>query len=393
MKTVPRALKYSIILIVILLALYALMRILVPPMVEKSLNKQFAIQETPLSDEARAFHSGLTIMDWHTDSLLWQRNILSRSTYGHVDLPRLQDSNFAFMMFTVVTKSPEGQNYESNTGDSDNITTLAMVQGWPVKTWDSLFERALYQAKKLNTAVRDSEGALQWVRNKRELSAALNAQKTTTPKPVGALLGLEGSHALDGDMENIQTLFDAGYRMLGITHFFDNRLAGSLHGTTKAGLTPFGKAAIERFDALEIITDLAHVSEQAAWDVLALSERAPVVSHTGFKGHCNSQRNFPDNLMQAIAEKGGLIAVGYWQEAVCDPTPTGIADAIAYGIELIGADHVALGSDWDGSTTSIPANQLPYITEALINKGVSEEDIRKVMGQNSIDFLARWLPD
>jgi microsomal dipeptidase-like Zn-dependent dipeptidase len=393
MKMFPRTIKYSIFFILLLFVLYGLMRIIVPPMIEKSLNQHFPIEVSELSAEAGALHSSLTIMDWHTDSLLWQRNILDRSDYGHVDVPRLQDSNFSFMMFTVVTKSPEGQNYESNTGDSDNITSLAMVQGWPLDAWDSLFARAMYQAAKLETAISDSDGALEWVRNKRELAAILKDQQAEIPKPIGALLGLEGSHALDGDLANIDLLYNAGYRMLGITHFFDNRLAGSLHGTTKSGLTPFGKAAITRFDELEIITDLAHVSEKAAWEILAQSSRPPVVSHTGFKGYCESQRNYPDDLMQAIAKKGGLIAVGYWEEAICDPTPAGIAGAIAYGIDLVGADHVALGSDWDGSITGIPANLLPYITEALINKGIAEADIRKVMGENSVSFLTRWLPD
>jgi len=205
-------------------------------------------------------------------------------------------------------------------------------------------------------------------------------------------MGAEGAHPLEGDLANIDRMYAAGYRMMGITHFFDNELAGSLHGVSKAGLTPFGRVAIDRFDELEIIIDLAHVSETAAWEILEQSTRPQVVSHTGFKGHCNTDRNFSDDLMKAIAAKGGLIAVGFWDAAVCAPTPDGIASALMYGVELVGEDHVVIGSDWDGSTTSITASDFPLITEALLAKGVPEATIRKIMGGNSLSFLQNWLP-
>lgn len=389
-----RTTKVIIWIVGLLVVALAGMRLIAPPMLEKSLNRQIDYSDQPITNTTRALHGDMLIMDWHTDTLLWDRNILDRASRGHADVPRLTGAGFDLMMFTAVTKSPRGQNIGENTGDTDNITPLVMVQGWPMRTWGSLLQRALYQAEKLDDAVKESGGGVQWVRTKSELASLLSRRAEATNTPVlGALLGAEGAHPLEGDAANIDRMFDAGYRMMGITHFFDNELAGSLHGVRKSGLTDFGRQAIARFDALEIIIDLAHVSEAAAYEILAQSSRPPVVSHTGFKGYCNTARNFADDLMKAIATKGGLIAVGFWEEAICTPTPDGIAGAIDYGIKLVGEDHVVIGSDWDGSTESLTAPDFPLITQALQKLGHNEAIIRKVMGENSVRFLQAWLPD
>lgn len=361
-----------------------------PKLIESGQNTRADFERPALTTDSKARHDELLIMDWHTDSMLWDRDILERSDYGHVDIPRAQDGNLGLMMFTSVTKSPSGQNYEENSADSDTITSLVMVQGWPVRTWGSLLERALYQSEKLHAVAERSEGTVRILTNKNSLDQYLKNRKNGM---LGAILGSEGSHPLEGKLENIDRMFAAGYRMMGITHFFDNALAGSLHGISKNGLTDFGKQAIKRFDELEMMIDLAHVSETAAWQVLELSDRPQVVSHTGFKGHCESQRNYPDDLMQAIAAKGGLIAVGFWDEAACGATPADIAGSILYGINLVSADHVALGSDWDGATQTMTADELPLITQALIEAGISDTDLKKVMGENSVKFLQSWLPN
>lgn len=385
--------KIALWALALFIVLYIAFRVIAPPMLEKSLNQRLDYSDRQPSAATLALQDSMTIMDWHSDSLLWNRNILEQADYGHADVPRLQAAGFDLVMLTAVTKSPSGQNIEENTGDSDNITALVIAQGWPVRTWSSLLERALYQAEKLDDAVSASNGELQWVRNQQELAALRAARgEQHSSRTIGALMGAEGAHPLEGDLANIDRMYAAGYRMMGITHFFDNELAGSLHGVSNAGLTPFGRAAINRFDELAIIIDLAHVSETAAREITTQSTRPQVVSHTGFKGYCNTERNFTDDLMKAIADKGGLIAVGFWEEAICTPTPAGIAGALIYGIELVGEDHVVIGSDWDGSTTSITASDFPLITEALLSKGVPEATIRKIMGENSLAFLERWLP-
>ena len=124
------------------------------------------------------------------------------------------------------------------------------------------------------------------------------------------------------------------------------------------------------------------------------SEAPLVVSHTGFKGHCDTERNISDVLMEKIAIDGGLIAVGYWDAAVCGTTADDIAEAIIYGIELVGENNISLGSDFDGSvTTGFDTSEIALITQALVDLGVSEGQIRKVMGGNMLRFLGEYLPD
>lgn len=210
---------------------------------------------------------------------------------------------------------------------------------------------------------------------------------------VGAMLGTEGAHPLQGDIHNIDRLYDAGFRMIGLTHFFDNDVGGSLHGVKKGGLTKFGKQAVARMIKKGIIIDLAHASQNVVEDVLAMRGATIVVSHTGMKGACGSARNLPDDLMKRIAQKGGLIGIGFWKGAICQANPIGIAKSIIYGIQLVGADHIVLGSDWDGAVTALSADEINVITQTLISAGISYRDITKVMGQNSINFLMRHLPN
>jgi membrane dipeptidase len=129
-------------------------------------------------------------------------------------------------------------------------------------------------------------------------------------------------------------------------------------------------------------------------EVFAISKQPLLVSHTGFYGHCPSPRNISDDLMQQIAAKNGLIAVGYWDGAVCEPNVLEIAKAIKYGIELVGSEHIALGSDYDGAT-SVPfdTSELIYLTQALLDLGLSELQIKQVMGDNMLRYLQLHLPD
>ncbi len=363
-----------------------------PGLLENAQNQVAGDKGAAPSGDALALHASLDIADLHADTLLWYRSLLERSDRGQVDLPRMIDGNVAVQMLTTVTKSPSGQNYDSNSADAgDTITLLAMVQRWPLATRDSLFARATYQAERLHNFAAESDD-LEVVTSQEELKQVLKAREGGS-KVVAGLLGTEGSHALDGDLANIQRLYDAGFRMMSLQHFFDNKLGGSLHGESNAGLTDFGRQAVLEMDALGIMIDVSHSSPQVVDDVLNLIEGPLIVSHTGFKGHCNRKRNISDALIARIAERGGLIGVGFWSEAVCGDDVTAIADAIAYGIDTFGVGAVALGSDWDGAvTTPIDAGDLAYLTSALIERGLTPEEIRAVMGGNTIRYLLEHLP-
>ncbi len=380
----------SLLFIVILVA-SALM--LLPKMLDKSMNPVSEHAPFVVSKEAQALHNTLIVGDWHADSALWNRDLKKTYDYGHADIPRLQAGNVALQMFTTVTKSPSGQNYDSNeTGANDNITALAIVQRWPIKTWSSLFERAMYQANKIKDLEKRDPENFMLIESQYDLGIFL-LKRVNNPKMVGGLIGTEGSHALDGNLDNVERLYENSFRMMSLQHFFDNKLGGSLHGTSGAGLTEFGRQAIDEMQRLDIIIDVSHSSENVVKDVLSISNQPLVISHTGFNGYCKSPRNISDSLMIEIAEKGGLIGVGFWDAAVCDNTPRSVAEAIIYGIGLIGAEHVALGSDFDGTITpGFDTSELVAITHELLELGLGKEEIRKVMGENMLSFLQDNLP-
>ena len=385
--------KIVLLLLVLFIALVAVALGLGPAYIEKTMNWVSPHSPYSVSERAKTLHASLLIGDWHADSALWDRDLSKEYDYGHADIPRMQQGNMALQMFTTVTKSPAGMNFDRNeTSARDNITALAVIQGWPIKTWNSLTERALFQAEKIhNLARRDGENFM-LIESQTDLAIFLE-RRALNPSLIGGLLGTEGSHALGGNLDNIQRLHDSGFRMMSLQHFFDNKLGGSLHGVSGLGLSEFGRQAVIQMLALDIMIDVSHSSESVVRDTLALSDQPLVVSHTGFQGHCDSPRNISDSLMQKIAEQGGLIAIGFWDGAICDNTPKSVAAAINYGIQLVGAGHVALGSDFDGSITpGFDTSELVAITHELLESGVTETQIRQVMGGNMVQFLQKNLP-
>ncbi len=365
----------------------------VPPYFDWRMNAVVRPGSYTPSEAATNLHESLFIADLHTDSLLWNRSMLVENARGHVDVPRLIKGNVALQAFTIVTKTPKDMNYENNTGDTDNITTLAIMQRWPRATYSSLLQRALYQAEKLHTFESGSMGALTVIESKKDLEAFVS-RRAANDKLVGAFLGVEGAHCLEGKLENIDVLFNAGIRMIGITHFFDNELGGSAHGVSKAGLTEFGFACVKKFEERKILIDLAHASPAVIDDVLNLATRPVVVSHGGVKGTCDRTRNLSDEHIKRIADGGGVVAIGYWDEAVCGLDAPSIVKAIRHAVAVGGADHVGLGSDFDGVITApFDTAGLVEITEELLKQGVSEVDIAKIMGGNVQRVLRESLPE
>ena len=359
-----------------------------PYVMEDQMNVVLRDNTWPVTERARNLHATLRVADLHADTLLWSRDFDDASSIGHVDLPRLIEGGVTLQVMAAVTKSPAGQNYESNATDTrDNITLLAVAQRWPARTWDSLLERALYQSERLHE-IEATNDRLVIVRS----AADLEAHLADPAGRVATLLASEGAHPLEGEIGNLERMWDAGYRMLGLQHFFDNLVGGSLHGQSGEGLTGFGREVVASAVEMGFIIDVAHSSPAVVDDVMALTDKPVVVSHTGMHGTCDSPRNIADEQMQRIAAAGGLIGIGYW-DAVCDITPRGVARTIVYAVELLGADHVALGSDYDGSTTvTFDTAELAVLTQALLDAGLDDATIRKVMGENQLAFLIEHLP-
>ncbi len=356
-----------------------------PAYLDKQRNPVIEHAPYAVSDAARTLHDSLVIGDLHADPLLWKRDLTKRNTRGQMDIPRLIEGNVTLQVFTAVTKSPAGQNIHQNEADArDNITLLAIGQLWPVPTWTSLYERALHQAKKLHRFQERSDGRLRIIRTEADLDALLDL-KRAGEDVVGGLLGIEGAHPLEGDLDKLQGLVDAGYRLIALQHFFDNALGGSLHGTGDHGLTEFGRAVVTATVEQGLILDVAHSSPQVVRDVIAMTDVPLVLSHTGIHKACPVKRNLPDDLMRDIAATGGVIGIGYWANAVYDTSPAGVAKAIRSAIEVVGENHVALGSDFDGSVkTAFDTSELAALTQAMLDEGLSKTQIRKIAGGNML---------
>lgn len=361
--------------------------ILVPSM-DNKMNAVRAHNPYPVSDRAKALHDKLLVADLHSDSLLWRRNPEHRHDRGHVDLPRLREGGVDIQIFSAVTKSPRGLNFDGNSADApDDIKLLAQAQLWPLRTWGSIYERAAFQAQRLQKIERRPKNNLVIARTAKDLA-----------QPAGTLVAVlltEGSHPLEGELANIKSLYDEGYRIMGLQHFFDNDLGGSLHGRSKGGLTKFGRDAVLKMQSMDIIVDVAHSSEKVVRDVLALSQEPLMISHGGLASYCprTANRNMPDDILKEIARRGGIIGVGYFEGAICDISPKGIAETILAAVKLMGDDAVALGSDFDGTVvTALDTSELAAITHELVEAGASEILIRKVMGENVKRFLSENLP-
>ena len=339
------------------------------------------------SERAIALHKTLTIVDLHSDTLLWKRDMLERADRGHMDLPRLQDGNVALQVFSSVTKTPKGQNYDANGADTDNITLLTVAQMQPMATWTSLLQRSLWHSEKLDRALKADKN-LSKVAVAADVDGVLSRRKIKGATQVGAMLSIEGLQNLEGKAENLDKLYAAGFRMAGITHFFDNELAGSMHGLKKGGLTPFGRDIIRRMEAKGMIVDIAHCSQQCVTEILAMARRPVVSSHGGVQATCKVNRNLSDAHIKGVAATGGIIGIGYWDAAVCDTSPKSIAAAMKHVRDLVGIEYVALGSDYDGATTvRFDTSKLVQVTQALIDAGFSDDEIRAVMGGNAIRVL------
>lgn len=382
-----------LIALLLLVPLSALAVLGLPQVIDAQMNSVANPPPYPTSASAQKLHQGLFVADLHDDALLWERDLLKRYDYGHSDLPRMLEGRLGLQVFSTVTKTPRGLNMESNGADSDNITLLAMAQRWPRETWNSLLQRALYQAQKLQDAAHASEGRLVLIRSRADLARFIEAWDKD-PQRVAGLLATEGLQPIENQLENVDTLFDAGFRIAGLTHFFDNEVGGSAHGLAKGGLTPLGRQVITRLEEKSMLVDLAHASRPLIDDVLAMAKRPVLVSHTGVEGTCAGTRNLSDKHLQAIAATGGVIGIGYWSTAVCDTSVAAIVKAIRYAADKVGVEHVALGSDFNGTVhTPFDVTGLAQITEGLQTAGFDNDAIAAIMGGNVQRLLLASLPE
>lgn len=384
--------KSLVVTAAVLFVAFALFFLVLPGAVERWFNHTLRPGPYAASAHAREVHERLLVADLHADSLLWGRDLLVRGTRGQVDVPRLIEGHVGLQVFSVFSKIPRGLNIERNDDRTDLVPLLALSQGWAPKTLASLKERAVYQARRLFRMASLSKGRLVVVKTQADLASYLERRRHETGLTAG-LLSLEGAQVLEGDLANVDAMDKAGYRIIGLTHFFDNDLGGSAHGVAKGGLTPFGREALRRMEQKRILVDLAHASPRTIEDVLAMAARPVVVSHTGVRGTCDNTRNLSDEQLQAVARGGGVVGIGYWPTAVCGDDAAAIARSVRHAARVAGIDHVGIGTDFDGAVT-VPFDATGHVlvTEALLQEGFSEDEVSRIMGGNVLRLLAETLP-
>ncbi|MEE9320099.1 MAG: membrane dipeptidase [Granulosicoccus sp.] len=385
---------FAIWLIPVIGLLIIVAMLFLPEIIDKKLNTVTNQSPYQTTEKAQELYDSLDfVSDLHCDALLWKRDLLKRHDYGSVDIPRMLDAKVSLQAFTIVTKAPKNMNFDRNTGDTDQITLPFILQGRPVNSWFNLKERAIAQSTALHEFEVKSDGKFTVIESTGDLRSYLSRRKDN-PNITAGFLGIEGMHALEGALENVDVLYDAGVRMMAPVHFFDNKLGGSAHGVSKAGLTDFGKQVIIKMQEKSMIVDIAHSSPALIDDVFKISTKPVVSSHTGVKGTCETVRNLADKHLRQIADSGGLIGIAMFKPATCDSTVASTVKAIQYSIDLVGADFVALGSDFDGAVkVHTDVTGLPLYVEGMLEAGISEEDIRKVMGGNVKRFLLKNLPE
>jgi membrane dipeptidase len=362
------------------------------PLLDAIANGSTGMSPPPPSARALALHRSLWVADLHADSLMWNRAPEERHARGRVDVPRLIEGGVALQAFTIVSKTPWFMNVSSNPASGDMLTVLLIAQRWPIATWSSLLQRALYQAERLHETERRSHGTFRVIESRADLQRYVEQRRNETAMTAG-YLGIEGAQVLEGQLANVQRLFDAGFRMMSPSHFFDTDVGGSAHGERKSGLSPFGHEVIAEMERLGMLVDLAHASARTIDDVLAIAKKPVVFSHTGVKGTCDTPRNISDAALAGTAATGGLVGIGFFEGATCGQDVPSVVRAIRYAVDRIGAEHVALGSDFDGFVhTPIDASEMAALTDALLEAGFPEQQIRLIMGLNVERVLEQVLP-
>ncbi|MDI3339098.1 MAG: dipeptidase [Sphaerobacter sp.] len=301
------------------------------------------------------------VIDGHTDYLLslteTRRSFLEESGIGHVDLPRARRGGIAAMLSAVFIPTEELPHH-------------ALIQ-------------TLRAVDLLKRVVAESNGQVELIRSYRQLVDCLDRGV------FGAILHYEGAEAIDPEFTVLRLSYELGLRSLGLTWSRTNIFAEGVgpedHGN---GLTGLGRELVRQCNAMGILIDVSHLNDAGFWDVVAVSEKPFVASHSNARALCDHPRNLTDEQIRALAEKGGLMGINYCISFLVPGARTGVevplsvlVDHIDHIVRLVGVDHVALGSDFDGATMPAEladAAQTPKLIAELSRRGYSDDAIEKI---------------
>jgi membrane dipeptidase len=366
-----------------------------------------------IAERAHKLHFSSIVLDTHDDTT--QRffsksfDLGKRNVDGHVDIPRMREGGMNAIFFSIWI---DGR-----------------IMGPPA------VQKALDQIDAVHENVRKFSNDLVFARTAEDVRRAHAQGK------IAALMGVEGGHMIGNDIRMVRIFADLGVRYMTLSHFYNDEWADS--STDKPahnGLTEYGKDIVREMNRQGILVDISHVSDKTFYDALEISKAPLLASHSSCRALCNHVRDMSDDMIKALAAKGGVIQINYersfldqaYKDAydksvggvvssfdqstkVCGDdtecflrmtrerterlTAEGklphvswekIIEHIDHAVKLVGAEHVGLGSDFDGA--DMPegledCSKLPKITEALLRKGYSEGDIRKILGENTLRIL------
>jgi membrane dipeptidase len=371
---------------------------------------------TPKADDisarARKLHFASLVVDTHDDTT--QRfldggfDLGARSDAGSIDIPRMKEGGLGAIFFSIWIPS--------------KITGPEAIK------------HALDQIDAVREQVRRHPNDIVLAATAAEVREARKQGK------IAALMGVEGGHMIANDLSVLRSYAGLGVRYMTLTHSGNDEWADSSTDTAvHKGLTDFGKDVVREMNRLGVMVDISHVSDKTFYDALAVSKAPLIASHSSCRAICDARRNMTDQMIKDLAAKGGVIQINYHvgflsEEFMnADKNPeitkaiaaevekrcgdkegcqliegdritreyvhegklprvdyTKIIEHIDHAVKLVGAAHVGLGSDFDGANMPFgmeDATKLPQITEALLRKGYSEEDVRKILGENTLRVM------
>jgi membrane dipeptidase len=373
-----------------------------------------AVKSDDVSARARKLHFASIVVDTHDDTtqrfLDGKFDIGARHTDGSIDVPRMRQGGLGAIFFSIWIPS--------------KITGTEAVS------------RALTQIDAVREQVRTHPKDFTLATTAAEVRAVHKKGK------IAALMGVEGGHMINSDLDTLRKFAGLGVRYMTLTHSGNDEWADSSTNTpAHNGLTDFGKEVVREMNRLGVMVDISHVSDKTFYDALEVSKAPMIASHSSCRAICDARRNMTDQMIKDLAAKGGVIQINYHvgflsQEfsnaEVANPEInksigvevqkrcgdnegcqliegdritreyveqgklprvdfTKIIEHIDHAVKVAGIDHVGLGSDFDGANMPYgmeDATKLPKITDALLKKGYSEGDVKKILGENTLRVMA-----
>ncbi|MBJ6763920.1 membrane dipeptidase [Myxococcaceae bacterium JPH2] len=321
--------------------------------------------------DVNELHRRWCIADGHADSLLWNRDLSVRSKEGHVDFPRLREAGVKLQCFTIVTR---GFPFVGG------FPVFAAWRGWPREARASEWSRALWQISRLEEAAARSDDTV------RITTTGAALEDNLAQGRLSAVLGVEGGHAIEGQVDRLARLHERGVRFMGLTHLSNNELGGSSFPMMgNRGLTPLGHEVMAEMARLGLSVDVAHAAERTLEDLFAHPTVRFFCSHTGVRAAGGGWRNLTDASLRRIAERGGVVGVIFAPVYLGGDSVDDVVRHIEHAVDVMGEQGVGLGSDHDGMVP-LPrgmrdVTDLHLITEALLRRH-PEAWVERVMGEN-----------